>query len=319
MREEVHLRHRGLSAPSGAKMVGERSVESRRAVRLVQARVEAHAPIKYPRNGHGAAALNGFIYVIGGESDSLIYDTVEKYDCNTNKWSNSKSMTVPRCNHGVVTLCQYIFAFGGWVGSEIGSTIERYDPIENNWQVFGTMPRARYGFGIVAYQGLIYVGGGCNDSHEVLDSFDAYNPVIKEWTSLPPLPTRRCFFSLVALEDHIYAIGGQTGPSEHDNALDVCDRFCISDPYESQDPNHQHGQISHWTTLKSKLPSPRAGHSGIAVNGHIFVIGGRDNGSLTTAPVTLSDVDQYDPDADEWTPVGTGMCKSHCEAATVLV
>ena len=67
------------------------------------------------RNGHGAAALNGFIYVIGGESDSLIYDTVEKYDCNTNKWSNSKSMTVPRCNHGVVTLCQYIFAFGGSV------------------------------------------------------------------------------------------------------------------------------------------------------------------------------------------------------------
>jgi hypothetical protein len=43
------------------------------------------AAMKYPRNGHGAAAVGEFIYVIGGENDSLIYDTVEKYDCSINK------------------------------------------------------------------------------------------------------------------------------------------------------------------------------------------------------------------------------------------
>ena len=57
--------------------------------------------------------MAGSIYVIGGESDSLIYDTVEKFDCNANRWTQAASMTVPRCNHGVVALDQHIYALGG--------------------------------------------------------------------------------------------------------------------------------------------------------------------------------------------------------------
>ena len=110
--------------------------------------------------------MAGFIYVIGGESDSLIYDTVEKYDCGANKWSLAASMTVPRCNHGVTALNNRVYALGGWVGSEIGSTIERFNPVTNVWEVYGTMPRARYGFGIVAYQvgRAVRLALDCNNS-----------------------------------------------------------------------------------------------------------------------------------------------------------
>lgn len=165
------------------------------------------------------------------------------------------------------------------------------------------------------------MAGGCNDVHEVLDSFSSYNPVIKEWTSLPPLRHPRCFFSLVALDDYVYALGGQLGPSEHDNALDICERFSLAhqNSIEWQSRRMPHQSHPGWTTNMSRLPSPRAGHSALAINGCIMVVGGRDNGSTMSAPTTLSNVDRYDPEYDSWTRVGGGMLESHCEAATVLV
>ena len=171
-------------------------------------------------------------------------------------------------------------------------------------------------------QGLIYIAGGCNDVHEVLDSFASYNPVIKEWTTLPPLRHPRCFFSLVAIDDHIYALGGQSGPSEHDNALDACERFSLLEQ-DSIDwragQRTTHRRVRGWTSMISTLPSPRAGHSALAINSCIMVVGGRDNGSATSAPTTLTNVDRYDPEYNTWTRVGGGMLESHCEAATVLV
>lgn len=43
--------------------------------------------MKYARSSHGVAVLNRCIYVAGGESDCMIYDTVERFDPVANSWS----------------------------------------------------------------------------------------------------------------------------------------------------------------------------------------------------------------------------------------
>lgn len=43
-------------------------------------------PLKFARSGHGVTVMEGRIYVAGGESDSMIYDSVECYDPSDKKW-----------------------------------------------------------------------------------------------------------------------------------------------------------------------------------------------------------------------------------------
>ena len=111
------------------------------------------APLKHARSGHGVSVLNGLIYVIGGESDSLIYDTAECLDPATNKWSMIPSMTTPRCGLSVCVVDDAIYAIGGWVGSEIGNTVERYDPHLNHWSQVDKVSTLRFAMGIAEQQG----------------------------------------------------------------------------------------------------------------------------------------------------------------------
>ena len=107
-----------------------------------------------PRCGHGAAVLNGQIYVVGGENNSLLTDTVEFYDPVSNKWEMAASLNHPRSGHGVCTMNDAIYAMGGWVGETLDASVEEYDPETNAWTIISQMPSPRFGMGVVSYQGI---------------------------------------------------------------------------------------------------------------------------------------------------------------------
>ena len=110
-------------------------------------------PLTHPRSGHGVCTLNGLIYVIGGESDSLIFDTAQCFDPSTHQWTDLPCMTVPRCGLGVIATDDHIYAIGGWVGSEIGDSIEKYSPELNVWTQVDKLRTLRFAMGVVEYQG----------------------------------------------------------------------------------------------------------------------------------------------------------------------
>lgn len=114
---------------------------------------KAAAPLKHARSGLGVAVLNGCIYAVGGESESLIFDDAECYDPTTNKWTAIESLIVPRCGLSLCALGDFLYAIGGWVGSDIGTSIERYDPKQNMWTMAGMMNTPRFAMGVVEYQG----------------------------------------------------------------------------------------------------------------------------------------------------------------------
>ena len=86
------------------------------------------------------------------------------------------------------------------------------------------------------------------------------------------------WLATAVLDGKIYAAGGSPSEREHD--------FAVYDPSADQ-----------WTTLPD-LPTPRNHLTAAAVEGNIYVIGGRSGGiqGVTDA------VEAYDPVSETWTP-----------------
>lgn len=112
--------------------------------------------IEIPRSGHGVCFVNGTLYVIGGECESLMNDTVEMLDPVTNRWVPAPSLLQPRSGHGVCVVDGVIYVLGGWFASEMAKTIECFDPALGEWSVFGEMNSCRSHFGIAEVDGKIF-------------------------------------------------------------------------------------------------------------------------------------------------------------------
>ncbi|KAK3583237.1 hypothetical protein CHS0354_015417 [Potamilus streckersoni] len=256
--------------------------------------------IQYARSSHGVGVVNGCICVVGGENDSLIYDSVESYDSVTHEWMMLPGMTTPRCGLGVCTLDNYLFALGGWVGSEIGDTIERYDPDQKKWAVVGKMTTLRFAMGVVGEAGLLFVIGGMSDLGSELQLAETFNPAFNEWRRLPDMQVKRAYAGVAALDGCIYVAGGW---NDLDGALSTVERYCP--------------ETNEWTMV-SPMGTVRAAASVAVVNGLLYAIGGRSFTDEFTAPVTMDTVECYDPIIDRWTDVGF-MPTSRCEATAVVL
>ena len=117
------------------------------------------APLRQARHGHGVAVLGGLIYVVGGESESIIFDSMECYDVGSNKWSHTACMTGPRCGLGVSACNGKIYALSGWVGASYGNTVETYDPQLGMWTRVGPVQTHRFAMGVVEHEGKVCLTG----------------------------------------------------------------------------------------------------------------------------------------------------------------
>ena len=130
--------------------------------RIDEAMTNSHTlicPMNHPRNSFGVAALNGLVYAIGGEKDSLIYDSIECYNPILNQWNLMASMETPRVGLSACVVDNEIYVVGGWIGSEIAKTIVKYNPDEDCWFDLGDVPIPRYHAGACEMNGLIYIIG----------------------------------------------------------------------------------------------------------------------------------------------------------------
>lgn len=68
----------------------------------------------------------------------------------------------------------------------------------------------------------------------------------------------------------------------------------------------------------SSMSTARAGAAVAAINGLIYVFGGRTSSSEFCAPVTLASVEYYNPVLDVWTDAGQ-MPVGRCEAGIAVL
>ena len=130
------------------------------------------------------------IYAIGGYSGKAILGTAEKYDIQSDTWTEISPMKTPRRNVG-----EELSMIKGPVGVAIGNAFKEFQK-----QI-----------GVAVIDNLVYAVGGSNrddGTRSNLNSMERYNPEKDEWEDMPPMHRSRGAASVTALNGCLYAVGG---------------------------------------------------------------------------------------------------------------
>jgi len=106
------------------------------------------------------------IYVFSGGGFKSNLATCEKFDINTQKWTNIAEMPKKTLRHAlsVIKLEHYIYCIGGWENGAIASSVvERYDTTADTWKTCSPMGVPRRLLGTTVLNGKIYAFGGSRE------------------------------------------------------------------------------------------------------------------------------------------------------------
>lgn len=208
-------------------------------------------------------AAGGKFYVFGGQQlgwKSL--GMVFEYDPASDRWTKKKDMPLPAHHTALAELDGKIYGIGGFI---VPRTTQQtnppgWEPIDNAWE---------------------------------------YDPRSDAWRALAPLPSKRGSAVAAIVAGKVYVIGGAanhpgSGASYIDRTRDRPSLHRAVATNEVYDP-----ALNHW---ESRNPMPTArNHAAVgAVNGKIYVIGGRIGSVFMSTGSNTDIVEEYDPVADQW-------------------
>ncbi|SEQ89147.1 N-acetylneuraminic acid mutarotase [Nitrosomonas sp. Nm51] len=204
-------------------------------------------PMPEGRHHTGIAALDGFLYVIGGFAKSGLtvwhaVNTVYQYNPATQTWSERAPMPTARGALGVTVYQGRIYAIGGYDGTQNTGATEIYDPATDSWSIAAPLSAPRDHLAIAAANSKIYaIGGRSNLKYRQNTSVvEAYDPATNQWQFKANLPTARSGIGAGVIDGHIYVLGGESGEGTFDNNekyLPDEDRWMIMAPM----PTARHG------------------------------------------------------------------------------
>jgi len=258
-------------------------------------------------------AYNGYIYDVGGDTDSGNTATIEyapiNNDGSVGSWVATTSLSASTGNGAGVVYDGYIYVMGGSPGNGIVATV-MYLPVNNGgvgtvvtWSqdttaTFPSNMPARYGLATVAYNGYIYAMGGksstsngdCTATGDFCNGV-FYAPItsngtVGAWTqdttaTFPSTMPARFTFTAVVYNGYIYAMGGQNNSGGGDCTSGTNPYFCNGTFFA---PINSNGTVGAWTqdttaTFPSNMPA-RQGLSAVAYNSYLYVMAGQ---SLTSS------------------------------------
>jgi Kelch motif len=172
------------------------------------------APMRLPRAGLKAAAVNGIIYAIGGRSEGgQSRGTVEAYNPSTNSWFGRSPLPERLEPFGATTLNGKIYVAGGSVSGGTSQALYVYNPSTNSWARKANMPyQGRFGGLEGDINGLLYVYLGMTtkpDGTAGPQRFLRYNPSTDHWISLKVPSFARVGGASAVFNGRFYIMGGK--------------------------------------------------------------------------------------------------------------
>ncbi len=168
--------------------------------------------------------------------------------------------------------------------------VYEYDPGPDKWTKKKTIPVRVHHQAQAAYNGKLYIFGGCvraiSGEGGTTNTWE-YDPVADSYKALAPLPVKRCSEQAEEVGGKIYVIGGLE-PLENGTGTRVTGRNEMYDPATNT-----------WTE-RSPMPTARNHAFSGAVNGKIYVIGGRIGAGNIPATTNIDVVEEYDPATNLW-------------------
>jgi hypothetical protein len=246
------------------------------------------------RLGASSTVLNGYLYVAGGCTSATdcttAINTVSYAAIDVNgalgTWSDTTA-TLP-----AVRTWGKLEAAGGTLyymgGQSSTSTDERTEvyygtPSSGNVTTWGTatngLPAARTKFGAAVWNNRLYVVGGLDASETsaatvyVSPQLNSGGDITAAWsTTSTSFNVARSGLTAIAYANNLYIFGGYDGTNY------------LSDSQYAQ-ISTANGSVGSWT-YSTSLPQPLSQADGFAVNGYMYLIGGR-TGATTCDPETL--------------------------------
>jgi N-acetylneuraminic acid mutarotase len=262
------------------------------------------------RSYHGAAVVDGRIYLIGGAGeDNKPFGSVQVYDPATGAWAARANMPTARALFGTAAVGTTIYAVGGTtIGRDKLAVVEAYDTLTDTWTRKADMPTPRNALSTAVVDGKVYAIGGWgydrpeggweaidpNLTGQDFSTVEAYDPKTDTWETRAAMPTPRSHMTVSALGGKIYAIDGAARivagrSAEYRPVLEVYDTA-----------------TNRWTRVADP-PTPRSVPSSGVVDGRIYVMGGAFHRGPTASTEdvmrtlrTLSLVEIYDPASGRW-------------------
>ncbi len=226
------------------------------------------------------------------------------------KWSTLAAFPEPSEELYGIAAGGKFYVFGGQqLGWKSLGMVYEYDPASDRWTKKKDMPLPAHHTALAELDGRIYVIGGfivprtaqqANPTGwEPIDNVWEYDPRDDAWRALAPLPSKRGSAVAAVVAGKVYAIGGAanhpgSGESYIDRTRGRPSLHRAVATNEVYDP-----ALNRWER-RNPMPTAR-NHSAVgAVNGKIYVIGGRIGSVFMSTGSNTDIVEEYDPAADQW-------------------
>ncbi|HET6656496.1 MAG TPA: kelch repeat-containing protein [Gaiellaceae bacterium] len=144
-------------------------------------------PLPDPTRAAAGAALDGVVYVFGGQTDAGVTDRVLAYDIAKGEWEDRAPLPRPLFNEAAVAMDGKIYVLGGFSGGKELRSVYVYDPPSDSWSVSAPMPIPNHTFGAVDFQGGIWTFGGRRGEETLRDVF-IFDPQAEKWRAGPTMP-----------------------------------------------------------------------------------------------------------------------------------
>jgi L-ascorbate metabolism protein UlaG (beta-lactamase superfamily)/N-acetylneuraminic acid mutarotase len=165
-------------------------------------------PMRDPRAGCQAVALDGKLYVIGGSSPKFGFlDRVEIYDPATNAWMDGTALPDSREDLGAAATGGKLYAIGG-VKHSVRGDVFIFDPKAGRWTTGAPMPTPRRSFAIVAEGPRLWCLGGVPAGGGYTNVVEIYDTLANEWSTGPALPQAKAWSGAAVLGALLYMVGG---------------------------------------------------------------------------------------------------------------
>lgn len=188
------------------------------------------APLPEARAGLAAAAYDNAIYAIAGETETGPSGLVERYDPESDSWTQLSDKPTAVTYVSAVLLGEKIYVPGGELANGMPTDVlEVYDPRKDSWEVKAALPYKVSGYALAAYEGQMYLFGGW-DGSKALDGVLIYDPIDNAWQEGTPMPTARTYAGAAEAGGKIYVIGGWDGAE----ALDVNESYAPARDIEGE-------------------------------------------------------------------------------------
>ena len=200
-----------------------------------------------------------------------------------------------------------LYVMGGFGGGKARGAVFEYDPAADRWTKKKPMARPAHHQALVEYQGKIYVFGGfvfpsSGGGWEPVDNAWEYDPVADSWKALAPMPMKRGSALAAEVGGKLYVIGGATTvEGSKEPAING------NGPARVLTTNDVYDPVSNTWQSRAPMALGRNHAFGGAVNGKIYVIGGRTAHAFITVATNTDIVEEYDPATNMWSGLKAKM------------